>query len=550
MAPAQEVFTRKVESKDVSIFIKLIDSQCKSVFENLSVLFVSLYIDKYRAIEYITEENMVLVEYPCCKFDDLWVSGIANSVRHLLLRHDAKHPLLGYNCGILSGHRDVSPWTRMVEVLFPQQIGGVKTLQDLKHSLAFLSELFEKPFIGHNQRKLRQQAITLGVLPEHGILSHDEWSKLPLMRLYLHGLELCVTDLVIYGMILAKLQFLHVTVNDFKSEITEWSLFYKWINRMNQHVADISLVYSQTISEKVDIFSKVTSCFDYVPLTITLKQLDSNQLKIPNLLPEDLPCTTLTSECLRSVESTCGVIPYFDLHPVTLDWSALQNEIKPQRHNKDNENKMDQLKSILSGVKKVLSCIEKRDDSLRIVDFCSGAGHLGIFLAYFLPECHIILVETKWGSLNFAQKRIQKLGLKNVTLCLCHMNHFTGHFDVGVSLHACGTATDMVIKYCTNVNASIVSSPCCYGKIKTSNLISYPRSAFIKDKVSAGEFIRISKMADMEEGNEKFMKFVDIDRIYGIAEKGYNFINLCKLHPLTCSPKNNLIVAYRYHSDF
>ena len=46
---------------------------------------------------------------------------------------------------------------------------------------------------GHNQRKIRHQAIQLGVLPEQDhTLSHAEWAALPVIRLYIHGLELGV----------------------------------------------------------------------------------------------------------------------------------------------------------------------------------------------------------------------------------------------------------------------------------------------------------------------------------------------------------------------
>ena len=182
--------------------------------------------------------------------------------------------------------------------------------------------------------------------------------------------------------------------------------------------------------------------------------------------------------------------------------------------------------------------------SIRIVDFCSGAGHLGIFLAHHFPDCQIILVETKWGSLRYAKERIDKLGLTNVTLCLAHMEQFIGSFELGVSLHACGTATDIVLQQSARNKAAIVSSPCCYGKIVNSENLHYPKSERFQNIIpDHDEFFKISRLADHENDSENYMKCVDIDRIEHLKDLGYQFLGISKLKPLTCSPKNNLIVA-------
>ena len=56
------------------------------------------------------------------------------------------------------------------------------------------------------------------------------------------------------------------------------------------------------------------------------------------------------------------------------------------------------------------------------------------------------------------------------------MGYFEGHFDIGVCLHACGVATDMVLQQCLQRNAAFVICPCCYGSIRNTHLITYPRS--------------------------------------------------------------------------
>ena len=166
--------------------------------------------------------------------------------------------------------------------------------------------------------------------------------------------------------------------------------------------------------------------------------------------------------------------------------------------------------------------------------------------SYFqFPQCKVVIVEAKWGSLRFAQQRIRALNLTNTTLCLTHLKGFIGTFDIGVSLHACGSLTDMIIAKCVTSNAAVVSSPCCYGKIQPSSWLSYPQSEHFRSVVSLDCFIKIAKMADCEYDNEDPMCAVDVDRSRYLEDVGYRHVVLHKLKPLTCSPKNNLIVATR-----
>lgn len=89
----------------------------------------------------------------------------------------------------------------------------------------------------------------------------------------------------------------------------------------------------------------------------------------------------------------------------------------------------------------------------KIVDFCSGGGHVAIVLAYLLPKCEIVLIENKYESLHRAKIRCEHLCLTNTRFYQCNLDQFRGDFDIGVSLHACGGATDLVIKKCISVGA-------------------------------------------------------------------------------------------------
>ena len=64
--------------------------------------------------------------------------------------------------------------------------------------------------------------------------------------------------------------------------------------------------------------------------------------------------------------------------------------------------------------------------------------------------------------------------------------------QLGCSLHACGSATDLVISKCVLHRAAVVSCPCCYGGVTTSlGVVSYPRSQVgWQSKINLAEIFR------------------------------------------------------------
>ena len=54
----------------------------------------------------------------------------------------------------------------------------------------------------------------------------------------------------------------------------------------------------------------------------------------------------------------------------------------------------------------------------------------------------------KQKSLLIAEERCKRLGLKNVTFYHGKIEEYDGKFDVGMSLHACGVATDLAFLKC------------------------------------------------------------------------------------------------------
>ena len=136
----------------------------------------------------------------------------------------------------------------------------------------------------------------------------------------------------------------------------------------------------------------------------------------------------------------------------------------------------------------------------RIVDFAGGTGHLAVPLALLLPQCEIICLDLKKWSLDLLHKRVDGLPLDNSNgdningsntrndahklpccqlldiqvsqtlpnLSTCHgaIQTYPHEFDIGVSLHGCGEASDHVLRKCIQQKASWVVCSCCCGKIQ------------------------------------------------------------------------------------
>ena len=119
----------------------------------------------------------------------------------------------------------------------------------------------------------------------------------------------------------------------------------------------------------------------------------------------------LVSSCSENASSVID-----DKSNDRIDWDMLPLLVRPyeggQLPIKRALKKCQQLENLALAVIKL---VNERPPSkrLRIVDFCSGGGHLAILLAYLMPHLEVYLVENKPESLERALKRVQQLQLKN-----------------------------------------------------------------------------------------------------------------------------------------
>eukprot|EP00730_Choanoeca_flexa_P014912 TRINITY_DN6695_c0_g1_i1.p1 TRINITY_DN6695_c0_g1~~TRINITY_DN6695_c0_g1_i1.p1 ORF type:complete len:562 (+),score=103.04 TRINITY_DN6695_c0_g1_i1:144-1829(+) len=212
----------------------------------------------------------------------------------------------------------------------------------------------------------------------------------------------------------------------------------------------------------------------------------------------------------------------------------------------------------------------------RIVEFGGGGGHLSLCLAHLMPKCQVVVLDRNVFALARALKRAHGLALRNLTVCVADMVDFASMhytFELGVGLHFCGLLTDLALDACLQANASFVLAPCCYGKIcQTHNnasddvdqtaLVTYPRSAAFQSQVPHSEqFYTLASLADYDPGTDDkgytmdsasaersraFMALVDSDRLQYVTDTRNDYqVTLTQLSPLTCSPKNDVIVGVR-----
>ena len=256
----------------------------------------------------------------------------------------------------------------------------------------------------------------------------------------------------------------------------------------------------------------------------------------------------------------------------------------------------------------------KPERKFRIVDFAGGTGHLAVPLALLLPHCEVVCVDLKKWSLDLLHRRVDGLveekgggddkyvqagqhkqpcnsktvytsqKVPNLSSYLGSIQSYTDDFDIGISLHACGEASDWVLRKCLEKKASWVVCSCCCGKLRRDTLnpyifqssgdnermISYPQSealaSFMKDSTDndgegcllpAERFDEIAKAADYSElGDVRKPKnaarraaksLVEWDRLLYCKEctnvDKANIV-LTRMVPWEASTKNDILIGW------
>ena len=295
------------------------------------------------------------------------------------------------------------------------------------------------------------------------------------------------------------------------------------------------------------------------------------------------------------------------------------------------ERKYDQLRSLIRCVLSMIpkQTLQENDSlkRIRIVDFAGGSGHLALPLAFLLPNVDVVIVDLKAASLELAHIKAEEmctvhvdentpiddsgpdsdqcpkeknkkkrplppggLGSRDIDITqhenvlrqcnsLCNLYTFHGSisryvelhsdFDIGIGLHACGEASDLILRACGRTKSNFIISPCCVGKVSSDNKnsytywssggdpkITYPQSTQFcsviteSDKFDAlAKAADYSEMADMRTNKNATRRaakaLLELDRLLYMKETfGYDEVVLTRMEPWESSCKNDILLGW------
>ncbi|NWW95230.1 GSTCD protein, partial [Rhynochetos jubatus] len=526
-------------------------------------------------------------------------AGLSVVLRHIVQKTYEADPsrkevleLLGFKKTCLKACAEVSQWTRLCEISIPLAVEGFLTAspahcQAVPPDILQLERKLGEPVRVHNDDKIRRQKLqqqkagAKAAVPVRGEEATEEGepvevhedplpslelsiafskllvqdvsdavsreapsvrrtktSDLPLLdHVFAEGLYFTLADLVLLPCIH---QFLVSSKNQGRN-LVDLPLICSWYRRV-QDVPGVKQAAGKCHMELLQLPESMAA--------------PEERLQALSSVPEELeengdshfvggPRPTMTKLMENGIEAK------FSPHPCpswTLDWSSLPAAVSP------GEGKMSRARALrkqqqLNNLVAAVTQLAKPGDV--IVDFCSGGGHVGIVLAHTMPSCQVVLIENKELSLIRAKDRSDELRLNNISFIHANLDYFNGTFNIGVALHACGVATDMVIERCVRARAAFVISPCCYGFVQNTVKFRYPQSRQFKEILSYKEHMVLCRFADQTAAQlpperkrigKQCMGLVDLDRAWAAAERNYS-VQVMSMEPESCSPKNNMLVG-------
>ena len=212
-----------------------------------------------------------------------------------------------------------------------------------------------------------------------------------------------------------------------------------------------------------------------------------------------------------------------------------------------------------------------------LVDFGAGTGNLALALAWALPHCRVVAVDTKAQSVALLAERAASAGLTNCAALEGDIRAYDGPCDVALGLHVCGRGTDAVLTSAQRRRVPFVVSPCCIGKVNLGHtstidnessddaadeddgaLIRHPRSRALRRRLSGAEYARLAAAADFSGDSHvdgydtasgagalprAAKAAVEADRAAAAAEARFGVALLKLLHPSACV-RNDLLVGW------
>ncbi len=176
------------------------------------------------------------------------------------------------------------------------------------------------------------------------------------------------------------------------------------------------------------------------------------------------------------------------------------------------------------------------EGTLHIADLCCGKSYLSFavyycFTAIFGRQVEMTCIDLKKSVIDECAAMAEKLGYTGMHFICADISTYepTAKPDLVVSLHACDTATDIVLDFAAKWRSDVIlSTPCCHHEL--NRILSCPELDFI-----AENSILKQKFCDAA---------TDSLRIMRLKASGYNAVAIELIDPEE-TPKNVLIRAIR-----
>ncbi|XP_045522378.1 glutathione S-transferase C-terminal domain-containing protein homolog [Pieris brassicae] len=518
--------------------------------------------------------------FPVVLHEDTVITGLCAVARHICKYRNSKQGtneheegLLGFRKSCLQAPNEVSIWTKFCEIDSLKTVLKILELSELREipiNMVRFENHLSKPVRIHNVYKVARDKKREGLeskkatsLPERNetkdILDNlrtpkpRKWKsnikkdfaincslkteELSISHQFAEGPFLTLADIILFPSY-------YIFLKSLGENIIEkfLPLSFKWYKNLSS-ISELKIL-TLILNEIKHIKTVSIHKFVLWPETddVSLYKSDPkrhNPKKRIFTKPEDIEnaINTLTSDLELNI--------LLNENNSSIDWQTVPDGANPSAGHLPDvrvNRKSQQLENL------TLAVTSMAQDGDLIVDFCSGSGHLGILIAHLLPKCTVILLENKEQSLLRARHRVHEMRLKNVFFFQCNLDFFVGKFNIGVALHACGIASDLVLDKCLKANAKFVLCPCCYGSLHATDRLNYPRSKRFSD-ITIDNYLCIGHTADQTHDNHpltergaRCMAIIDSDRGRLAEEHGYT-VTLSKLKPLSCTPKNNLLIG-------
>jgi len=201
-----------------------------------------------------------------------------------------------------------------------------------------------------------------------------------------------------------------------------------------------------------------------------------------------------------------------------------------------------------------------QDGRLTVYDLCCGKSYLSFAVYAYLVEVanrevDMICVDLKKSVIEYCASAASKLGYTGMRFLCADITEVTSEVepDLVISLHACDTATDIVLDFAVRNRAKVIlSTPCCQHEM--FNIMDCPDLSFISDysilkqKIAsaATDALRLAKLEAYGYKTDA-IELIDPEEtpknvlLRGVRRKDYSFDS-----PSAAEKRQKYENAYRY----